>query len=435
VSAVPPEHTVASFDSASALLRAVAAALRGEPFPHLGQGRARAVAIRAAGRLPWPVLREVYTRSGAAEALDPARLADVDTDAVAGWLAAHHPRRRYPAVLVGSSNGALAHLAAAMQVPWLPTTVLLPVRHAGDPDRPADALRFGERVAPPLLDRNQDVVLHHMHDQLQDRLMVARMAYFRLQWRRFPAAYRRFAERALPPGAPVVLVEDGSTWPVTRVAARHVFQAGAQGGRDPDWYRRRPGTPPPDSEAPEAEWGLGPELADDLAAWCRAAGRPLVRLRYDGPQQPAHAVAATLREWSRAERLVVPSFVLADPWTTLNAGAAPFWTFFPVRPALRALADHLAAVPAYREVDVLLFNHGVRSEGIAEPAEWLEAARASGARARLLAVHPKRFPHDIASLADYGPALARLPTSPRPWSPLPLDTALAGLAARGVGVG
>jgi hypothetical protein len=385
------------------------------------------------------LVREFYTRSGAAEALDPARLGDVDADAVAGWLAGHHPRRRYPAVLIGSSNGALAHLAAALGSPWLPTTVLVPVRHAGDPDRPVDALRFGARVAPRVLDRNPDWVLHQMHDQLQDRLMVARMAYFRLKWRRLPAAYREFVEHTLPPGAPIVLVEDQSRWPVTRVAARHVFQAGAQGGRDPDWYHRRTATPPPDDDAPEAEWGIDGELVHDVAHWCQATGQPLIRLRYDGPQAPSHGVAVVVREWYRGrgepgDRLIVPSFVLGDPWTTLNAGAVPFWTFFAVRPALHALERHLDAVPPYRHIDVLLFNHGVRSEGVAEPADWLAAARASGATARLLAVRPERFPGDIASLARYGPALARLPRASRPWSPLPLEAALDALASAGVRV-
>jgi hypothetical protein len=424
---VRPEHTVASFDSATALLRGLSAALRGEPFPHLGQGKLRAAAVRGAGSLPWPVLREFYTRAGAAEAFSPERLRDVDLDAVARWLAGHHPRRRYPGVLVGSSNGAVAHLAAAAGVPWLPTTVLLPVRHRGDPDRPEDALRFGERVAPPLLERNPDVVLHQMHDQLQDRLMVARMAYFRVKWRRLPTAYRRMIERALPPGAPVVLVEDGSRWPVTRVAERHVFQVGAQGGRDPEWYGWRA-----DEEAPEAEWGIEAELVEDTVRWCRETGRPLVRVRYQGPQAPAHAVAVTLRDWNArrgeaADRLVVPSFVLGDPWATIRAAATPFWTFFPVRPALRALADHLAAVLPYRQVDVLLFNHGARSAGVAEPAEWLATARAAGARARLVGVRPDRFPGDVASLARYGPELARLPAARHPWSPLALDAALAGL--------
>ena len=40
--------------------------------------------------------------------------------------------------------------------------MLVPVARTGDPQRPDDALRFGERVAPRLLDRNPDVVLHHM---------------------------------------------------------------------------------------------------------------------------------------------------------------------------------------------------------------------------------------------------------------------------------
>ena len=38
------------------------------------------------------------------------------------------PDGRYPAVMIGSSNGALTHLAAACGVPWLPQTVLVPVR-------------------------------------------------------------------------------------------------------------------------------------------------------------------------------------------------------------------------------------------------------------------------------------------------------------------
>jgi hypothetical protein len=43
----------------------------------------------------------------------PRRLIDVDLAAVADSLAERHPKRRYPAILLGSSNGALTHLAAA----------------------------------------------------------------------------------------------------------------------------------------------------------------------------------------------------------------------------------------------------------------------------------------------------------------------------------
>jgi hypothetical protein len=338
---------------------------------------------------------------------------------------------------VGSSNGALAHLAAAMQVPWLPGTVLVPVARTGDPQRPIDALRFGERVAPALLNRNPDVVLHHMHDQVQDELMVARMTYFRVKWRRLPTAYVRFLRAQLASGAPVVLVEDRSTWPVAKVGERHVFQMGAQGGLDPQAYLDRPNTPRPDAEAAEAEWGAEEGLGADVAAWCLANGHPLIRVCYQGPQAPAHAVATVLRSWylargETADRLLVPSFVLADPWTAIATAVVPFWAFFSVQPALRALASHLEASDAYRAVDVLLFQHGVRSEGIATPEEWLDVVRRSGARGRLLALDARRFPHDIASLGRYGNALSRLPPARRAWSPLDVGAALAGLAQAGI---
>ncbi len=432
-----PQQVVASFDSASVLHAGLAAALRGEPFPHLGHSAAAAAAVRVAGRLPWPLLRPIYTRVGAAEGLDPARLGDVDLAAVAGALADGYPQRRYPAVMVGCSNGAMTHLAAASGVPWLPGTVLVPVARTGDPHRPVDAMRFGARHAPALLDRNPDVGLHHMHDQNQDELMTARMTYFRTKWRGLPAAYERFLTERLGAGAPVVLIEDSSTWPVTRVGERHVFQAGAQGGLEPPAYQARPHTPAADDEAAEAEWGADPAFGAAVQAWCAAKGHPLVHVRYGGPQAPAAGVADTLRGWYRrrgedADRLLVPSFVLADPWRTVSTATVPYWTFFSVQPALHAFDAYLSRAQPYRNVGVMLFEHGVDSAGIARPQEWLAAARRHGARAHLVGVDPRRFPHDIGALGRYGGDLAKLPGARRPWSPLPVQDAVAGLSAAGL---
>lgn len=438
-SPLTPQDVVASFDSATVLHAGLAAALRGAPFPHLGHSAPAGAAIRVAGKLPWAVLRRLYTRIGASEGVDPRRLGEVDLAAVARWLVDGYPQRRYPAAFVGSSNGAIAHLAAALQVPWLPGTVLVPVSRVGDPQRPIDALRFGQRFAPPLLERNPDVVLHHMHDQVQDELMVARMTYFRTKWHALPETYQQFLTRSLAPGAPVVLVEDDSTWPVVHVAERHVFQTGAQGGLQPEDYLVQPHTPRPDDEAPEAEWGADPGLGTALAVWCAAHGHPLMRLRYSGPQMPAHSVATVMRTWyagrgEDADRLVVPSFVLGDPWRMINTASVPFWTFFSVLPALRALEAHLEKSSPYRTVDVLLFQHGVRSNGIATPEQWLAAARRHGATPRLLAVDPRRFPHDIASLGQYGRALTELPPAHYPWSPLKIDEAVRELRAAGLDV-
>ena len=91
MTALAPEKVVASFDSATVLHASVAAALRGIPFPHLGNGPVTAAAIRTAGRLPWPVLRHLYTRVGSSEGIDPRRLGDVDLAAIARWLADGYP--------------------------------------------------------------------------------------------------------------------------------------------------------------------------------------------------------------------------------------------------------------------------------------------------------------------------------------------------------
>jgi hypothetical protein len=432
VGTLKPTKVVASFDSATVLQAALAAALRGEAFPHLGQSSAVALAVRSAGRLPWPLLRQLYSRIGASEGIDPDRLGDVDLAEVARMLADSLPARPYPAVLVGSSNGALTHLAAAMQVPWLPGTVLVPVARRGDPQRPVDALEFGRRTARPLLERNRDITLHHMHDQVQDELMVAHMTYFRTKWRDLPDAYTGFLARWLMPGAPVLLVNDTSHWPVTRVDERHVFQAGAQGGRDPDYYLSRPHTPAADDEAPEAEWGADAGLNSAVRRWCMSSGHPLIEILYAGPQSPSAAVATTLREWlqrsgARADRLVVPSFVLGDPWTTMVKGAVPFWTFFSVEAALESLRAYLEDAAPYRNVDLMLFQHGVPSAGIADPDQWLRVAGARGARARLLGLDARQFPHDIAAIARYGPALNALPDSGRQWTPLDVATVVERL--------
>jgi hypothetical protein len=434
-----PVKLVAAFDSASVLHAATVAALRGEAFPNLGSSALAGLAVRAASKLPWAVLRGIYTRIGASEGIDPSRLGDVDMAAVAAAFADRYPKRRWPAVLIGSTNGALVHLAAAMQVPWLPDTVLVPVAHAGDADRPDLALEFGREVAPPLLERNHDIALHHMHDQLQDALMAEQMAYFRLKWQQLPDAYAAFVKDQLAPGGIVVVINDTSTWPVSRIGPRHVFQDGGRGGSPPRGYLARPHAPIPDEEAPESEWGLDQRFRDDVRRWSGAGGYHFAEISYSGPQAPAAAVATVMRRWYRdagepANRLVVPSFILGDPWQTICTASVPFWTHFAVRPALEALDEYLARAEPYEEVHVFLFEHGVRSPGIAGPEDFAAVVRRHGATPHLDGLDARRFPHDIGTLSRYGPAFERLPRASRPWSPLLVEDALASLRAAGLSV-
>jgi hypothetical protein len=415
---VKPERAVASFDSASAMLVALARCLRGRDFAHLGQHPAKTLPVRASRLLPRRLRQAAYGIAGAAEGSRPAQLAEIDLDVVAEWVCRHYPAGPYPAVFIGSSNGALVHLAAATGAPWLPQTLLLPVRRRGaDPYDAQAALRFGARTAAPLLARNPGVALHQMHDPNQDALMVRHMAYFRIKRLRLGAAYQRWLASALDVGAPIVIVDDRSRWPTTRVAERHVFQNGAQGGLEPKDYL---GTRP-DGDSPEAEWGFAPELLDDVRRWATAHGHPVHHLVLDHPEALSAPTADLHRAWARSrgaiDRLLIESFVVLDPFHIARTGAAPFWTMFPVQPSARRVQEYVDHRPSFARVDALLFNHGTESAGLADGDTWQRLVASGSNIGRLLGVQPERFPLDFAALARYGRALRRLPSAQRPATP------------------
>jgi hypothetical protein len=285
-------RAIASFDSASAMLRALARYLHGKDFPAVGLSRLLQPVAIAANALPRRAREGVYAWSGWCEALPPKKLAQVWAEEVARWMVGLYPQRRFPAVAIGSSSGALVHLCTALGIPWLPQTFLIPVRQSRvHPDDPQKSLEAGMAPARALLEANPELVLHHMHDPNQDRLMLQHMTYFRVKRQCLGAAFERFLEEALEPGGTIVLAECRCTWPTTAVAERHIFQFGAVGGATPQEYlhgsprvaaflakygsRKQHWAPPePDAERPEAEWGFAPALRSDTGALCASTGIP-----------------------------------------------------------------------------------------------------------------------------------------------------------------
>ncbi|MPY81087.1 MAG: hypothetical protein GEV04_22185 [Actinophytocola sp.] len=457
-----PDHAVASFDSASAMLRATARGIRGESFDHLGRGPVRALPVKLSAALPGLARRRGFAVAGGTEGVPPRRLGAVDMEDVAAWVVRHYDRDQYPGVLIGPPNGAAVHLCAATGMPFLAQTFLVPVQWSdNDPDHPADAMEFGGRVAGPLLDRNPDVMLHHMHDGNQDRLMVSRMTYFRLKWTALPHAYQRFLAERLAPDAPVVLLADESAWPTTRVGDRHVFQTGARGGLSPEEYvhgsarlaeflhaqgsrHRRFQAPSPDGVSPEAEWGYDARIGADVRSVATETSHPVVTVRIQSPESLSEPTARLIRQRARdaggdGDRLVVESFIMLDAARAERSGSVPYWSFFPVQDSLRGCTSFVeraaAAGDPYRDVDVLLFPHGVASVGATPPRSWAQRLRdhVSGT-VRFVSGTAERWPAHIDTLGRYGRALRQLPSQPRPSSPLPVDEMRRGLSGDAVGV-
>src|SRR5439155_19887475 len=98
-----PEHPLADFDSAPAMVRGLGAYLHGRDFPGLGIWPAALEPLaRLLNRLPRSLREVVYHYAGWAEAIPVRRLADVDAEALSRWAVDQYPRRRYPAVAIGS---------------------------------------------------------------------------------------------------------------------------------------------------------------------------------------------------------------------------------------------------------------------------------------------------------------------------------------------
>ncbi|MCK7624349.1 hypothetical protein MUU72_14770 [Streptomyces sp. RS10V-4] len=417
-------RAVASFDSATGMLRALARFLSGRDVPALGRAPAALDApvsglLGAANRLPPAVRDRAYALSGWASAIPPRQAGRVRADALASWVTGHYPRRR-------------------------PQTLLVPVRrHGVAPDDPRGDLAAVRTAGRELLAANPDLVLHHMHDPNQDRLMIAEMTYFRLKWSRLPAAYRAFIRDHLAPGGRLVAVDCALRWPTTTVGDRYLFQFGALGDASPEEYHRggprvadllsrygsparRWDPPAPDGESPEAEWGLQPALLDDLTAFAGRHGLGLDVLGFPTPQALSPAVADLYRAWYEerqlpADRLLVESFLLLDPWQALRTGSVPYWAVFGTESCRAGLAAYLDSTAPYDEIRALLFNHGTESIGLAGAEDW----RRTAARARklgvLTGVDAAAYPRDFAGLVRTHRELRKVRT--RCPMPQPLDVA------------
>src|SRR3546814_653287 len=269
------------------------------------------------------------------------------------------------------------------------------------------------------------------------------MTYIRGKALGLGPAYERFLGDVLEPGGTIVLVDCEQRGPTTRVGDRHLFQFGAVGGATVEELfhggervaaflkrygsdRRAWDPPEPDGDSPEAEWGFEPALRQDVEHFARERGYRIVRLVFDKPEDMSPLVADFYRRQYRergvdANRLLVESFILMEPWWALRTGCVPFWMTFNTENDLAAVENYLSHREAFDFIHLMLFPNG--TEGIGQPPmdDWralLARARREGSFAD---VDPEKFPQDFAALARYPHALNK--TEPRP--PLPRPVPLA----------
>jgi hypothetical protein len=424
---------IARFDSSTCMAQALALFLHGRDVATLSGSRWLDMAMPAINLLPNYPREWIYSIGGMSEAITAAQVPHIDFDGIAQWIVEAFPQRSYPAAFIGSSNGALVHLAAAIGAPWLPQTYLCPVRRlTSDPDDAQGEFARGRPIVEAFLKADPHVAVHHMHDPNQDRLMLRTMSYFRLKHRALPRHYRDFLLRSLPRGATLYVSECTRSWPVTRTSERSVYQFGAVGGLKSDEYfrggegvreyfarygvaRTRWDPPMPNDVAPEAEWGFDSALSDELVDLAQSQDWRLVRFSFEDPEAMSFVTAEIHREWYRdigcePTRLIVENFVLQDPYRALRLRAVPFWLVFCVERSAAVLREFLDGEPAYDEIGLMLFSHGTEGAGVAPIAEWRELLSRARRSGYFLGVDEARFPRDFATFIRFHRALAELGT-------------------------
>lgn len=416
---------VTNFDSAAAMVRATGRHLRGMDFPGMGMVPASAEPLAALiNQFPPRAKEMLYTYSSWGESISPSKLHKVRAEAVSKWFVSEYPKRQYPAVAIGSSSGALVHLCAAMGIPWLPQTFMIPVSHWSlHVDEPKQGMEWGAEQARPLLDANPELQLHHQWDPNQDRLTLARMTYFRVKRLWLGETYEQFLRDSLPEGGTIFLVECQRTWPTTKVDDRHLFQSGALGGATPEEFingsdrvagylerygshRRHWDSPTPDGDRPEAEWGFEPALRDDVERFARENGYHVQRIVFQEPEHLSPFVADLYRWWyanrgMKANRLLVESFVMLEPHWALRTGSVPFWMKFNMEPSLDELMRYLDSTDPYDEIFMMLFSHGVECVGLPSIDQWREVLQHARKRGEFLGVDEETFPRHFIEMVQY----------------------------------
>lgn len=455
------DRCIAKIDSSSTMLLAAANYLRGRDISGMGFVPASRTLAMVANAPPKLLRKYVYIFGGRREAAPAEQIARLSAESISRWVVGKYPKKTYPAVMIGSSGGALIHLCAALGIPWLPQTVLVPVRRRSrlDPDELRQDMEAFREPAGRFLERNPGMQINQMHDPIQDRLMVQQMGYFRIKRLQLGETYEGFLKQRLRSGGTLVVAECTYPWAMTQVGSRHYFQVGGYGGLGAPEYlsggpsvarflkkqgsrRRRWEIPRPDVTRPEAEWGFEPALLEDLKRLARRRGWRLRRLVFEDPADVSPLVADLYRDWYRkrgipSRRLLAESFLLLDPWWCLRTGSIPFWLVFNTNSSARELERYIRRRGPFDEIYLTLFANSVKGIDQTPIEKWKAVLRQARRKGAFVGVDEGCYPYDLGVYFRFHPDLEKTVPArlPMPEEPLTMGQWERFLARRGPGPG
>ena len=329
---------------------------------------------------------------------------DVSVNALAEWCIDQYPDdgSRYPAIVIGSPNGAVAHLASLLGAPFLTTSFGLAFRHETiDPDNLDAYRRTSFETARRIVEANADsafeIVCHY--DPIHDRAMVRGVDFLRIKLHELPDCYEAFIRDRLTPCGRIVLVNCTYSWSQIPLSEHVFLQIGGLGAIAAETFIERWAVTERTQARRESEWGCPEPFADSVRAICDGPGRDLLEIALDHPS--AYSLLAydayLASDGVRSETVLIDTFNHQNPRTNLATGIPGLWLPFNTEDAL-ALAELALGDSTMERIYMAPLPSFSGSPDTASLDAWKRLLLSHGSL-EFIGIRPNRYPAD--PLAPY----------------------------------
>ncbi len=363
----------------------------------------------------------------------PKKLEGFDVNSLPRWCVEQYPTtdRSYEAILIGSPNGGIAHLASLLRAPFLTASFGLTFRH---PPMEADDLesyhRTGNALAETLLAQSEgesfEVISHY--DALHDRSLVKFVNFIRIKLLTLSESYREFILSNLSPGGKLVLVNCSYSWPQYRIAERAFLQVGGLGGISPETYLERWPLELSIEARRESEWGCPEAFAAAVKNFASQHEIEVLELEFDHPKEYSLLAynAYLASEHSRQDEILFDCFNHQNPRTNIHTGIPGLWLPFNTEDGLTFAGEFLQG-KTFDRIYFTLLPSFASSPDTAELNDWIELLSQYGKLERV-GVNPRTFPADPLAPFRFANRMKALRERYQLPTPLKLDlSTLAGL--------
>jgi len=392
--------TVEGFDSGTRVVREVAEALTGkgrsilECYPW-GSRTFLGVASLFPPETRIRLIEWGMRLSVGHEAENAGRL---DVESLPRWCVDQYPEdRQYGAIVVGSPNGGVAHLAALLGAPFLTTSFGLTFRHPTiDADDHHAYVESAGAVVDSILAANPsegyELIVHY--DPLHDRSLVKVVDFVRVKLRDLPVCYREFIDRHLAPGGRLILIDCAYPWPQYELRDRAYVQIGGLGGISPDAFLDRWPLDLPLDARRESEWGCPESFAPGVRGFAVERGIETVAVTFDHPWQYSLLTYEAYLACDDARRgsLLIDCFNHLNPRTNLEIGIPGLWLPFNTEEGLTFVKEALHG-RSLNWIGFALLPSFADSPDTGSLQPWLDLLTRHG-EVELVGIDPDRFPAD-----------------------------------------